>query len=111
MAEMHDDGKWIAYVNTVDRCKGAALRGDQAAVDHAAHGPRNIVGRHQLTVVKAYAIAQMEGPCQRIGPLPACGQPGLQVEVFVLANERVVDGRANALGLSVGALTEVEVVG
>jgi hypothetical protein len=35
----------------------------------------------------------------------------LQVEVRVLAHKRIVDELADALGLCVGALAEVEIVG
>jgi hypothetical protein len=59
---------------------------------------------------ETHTAAQMKDPRQRIGPLPACGQPGLQIEVLILAHQRVVDQLAHALGLRISPLSKVEIV-
>ena len=108
---VHDDRQRVAYFDVVDCGKRSSFCSDEAAVDHAAHRPCDIFGGHRLAIVEADAVAEVEDPRQRIGAFPACGEPGLEVEMFVLADEGVVDGCADALGLGVGALAEVEVVG
>jgi hypothetical protein len=64
-----------------------------------------------MVVVEADVGAEMEDPGEGVGALPGGGEPGLEVEVVVFADEGVVDELAYTLGLGVGALAEVEVVG
>ena len=63
-----------------------------------------------MAIVKAHAGAQVEDPRARIRPLPGHSQPRLQIEVLVFADEWIVDELADALGLRVRTLAEVEVV-
>ena len=53
-------------------------------------------------VVEVDAVAEMEDPGGGVGPVPAGGEPGLELEALVLADEGVEDEGADALGLGVG---------
>ncbi len=77
------------------------LRMDQATSAEVRARPswKRTLGRRWKTQVSGSGRSQ-EG-----------GEPGLEVEVRVFADEGVVDEGADALRLGVGALADVEVVG
>lgn len=110
LAGAHDQGQGIAHFDGGNIGECSTFCGDQGAVRHAADRPRDVVGGKRLAVVKVNAAAQMKDPGQRIGALPACGEPWLEVEVVVFFYKCVVDQCADTLGLSVGALAQVEIV-
>ncbi len=105
------DGERALSFDGRDLGERAAFRGDEGAVGHAADGPGDVVGGEGLAVVEVDAGAEVKDPGERVGAVPGGGEPGLEVEVLVLVDESVVDERADALGLGVGALAQVEVVG
>ncbi len=61
--------------------------------------------------MEAHTIADVKHPRQRIRSLPTGREPRLQIEVFVLPHQRVIDQRADALALGIGALAKIEIVG
>ncbi len=108
---MEDEGEGVGGVDGGDGGEGAGFGRDEGAVGHAADGPGDVGGGEGVVVVEADVGAEVEDPGEGVGLLPGGGEPGLEVEVRVFADERIVDEIADALGLSVGALAEVEVVG
>ena len=107
---MHDDGERVRHIDPGDGFERTALGRDDRPIGHAANGPRDIGGGEGMAVVKVNPRSQMEYPRKRVGTVPRGSQPGLQVEVFVLSDQGVVDQCADAFGLRVGALAHVEVV-
>jgi hypothetical protein len=91
--------------------EGAAFGGDEGAIGERLDGPGDVGGGEGVAVVEADIRAKVEGPGVGVGVIPGGGEPGLEVEVVVAVDERVVEEGADALGLGVGALAEVEVVG
>ena len=55
------------------------------------------------------SAAQVKDVGERVGRLPALCQPGLDVEVFVAADERVEDQRVDVLRLAVSANARIEI--
>ena len=111
MFEMDDEIESARYFNVIDGGECSALGGDQGSVDHAANGPGHVFGFEWTAIVEMDTIAQVDDERERIGLLPACGQPRLQVVVLIFLYQRVEDQAADALGLRVRSLAQVEVVG
>ncbi len=73
------------FLDAVDVNLHVALRLQDAAV-----GERHVVRGERAAVVELDALAQVEAPLRRRDLLPAGGQPGLQLEFLVVANQRLV---------------------
>ncbi len=111
LLQMEDDGVVIGGVDAVDRSVGAGLRAAQFATDERVEGPLHVARGQRLAVVKPNAMMQMEDVGLRIGNLPTFGQPRLQVEVLVAADERIEEQFVNALRLRVNPDTRIEIGG
>ncbi len=108
---MEDNGKVVGCVDMIDRGEGAGLRSAKLAVEQGIEGPFHIACGQRLSVVEANTVVQVKDVGLRIGSFPAIRQPGLQLKVFVAANQRVEEHLIDALGLRVDANPWVEVGG
>ena len=62
-----------------------------------------------MAIVEAHSLAQVKDVSERIGNLPALGQPRRQCEVILTADEPFEDQLADALALRVGANAGIEI--
>ena len=57
----------------------------------ALHREDDVVGGQGVAVLEFHVLANVEDPVQRIGHLPALGQPGDDLELLVALGEALVD--------------------
>jgi hypothetical protein len=98
---MDDDGCGIGRVDMIDVRQGTSLGGDHRPIAHGVEGVLHICGSQELPVMKMNAGAQMEAIGQKIGSVPAGSDPGLQVEVSILAYQAIEDQAVYVFRLSI----------
>ena len=107
--QVEDDGVVVGGVDVVDRSVGACLGAAEFAAEQRIEGPLHIARGQRLAIVEANTVMQMKNVGLRIGDLPTLGQPWLQLEVIVAADQRVEEKLVDSLRLRIDADTGVEV--
>ena len=93
----------------IDETIGGGLGAANFALEQGIERPLHIARGERAAIVKRHAAMEVEDVGQRIGNLPALGQPGLHVEMLIASEQRVEEKLVNALRLRVDPNSRIEI--